>query len=110
VDPAKLLAFATMAYGGGTDWEGPLRLALEFQERQEYRNGDVVLVTDGICALSDDFRVGLDQAKATRDLRVYGVLVGSGDAAAIGFCDRIWAARNPEDVAEDLMMEVARDR
>jgi uncharacterized protein with von Willebrand factor type A (vWA) domain len=51
-DPEALLGFASTFFGGGTDWESPLLQALRLQALSPYRQGGVVLITDGVGSCS----------------------------------------------------------
>lgn len=112
VSAEALLGFATTFFGGGTDWEAPLREGLRLQQLSPYRNGDIVLITDGLCGLPPEFREELNAEKKRRDLRVLGVLAQSGESspAAMGFCDRVIATSDLAAAAEEIMGEMAADR
>ena len=111
-DPEALLEFATTFFGGGTDWEAPLREALRLQTRSPYRLGDVLLITDGLCALTEAFAAELGAEKRARDLRVIGVVAQAGSHAAgtLGFCDRVIESRDLAAAAADILESVVEDR
>lgn len=76
----EVLDFAEYMYGGGTDFEHPIGRAVEILEKQfqaeEAQKGDLVLVTDGECAVSDDWRDRYFNAKDELAFRLYGCLIG----------------------------------
>ncbi|MGC4122596.1 MAG: VWA domain-containing protein [Myxococcales bacterium] len=61
--------------GGGTDFEKPLRAALEAVKTHELAGADVVFITDGEASLSDAFAEEVRQEKKKRDLAIFAVLV-----------------------------------
>jgi len=96
--------------GGGTDFETPLREALLLTENG-FENADIVFITDGECAVSDDFTKTFHDAKAARRLEVTGVLMdknvpGSG-ASLIPFCDRIFRSSelSGDEIAESVFSQ-----
>lgn len=106
-----MLGFATSFYGGGTDWEPPLREALRLQALSPYKQGDVVLIT-GLCALSAEFTAELMAEKAKRDLRVLGVLAqaGTDGPEALGFCDQVIVTKDLNAAAAEILGGVVEDR
>ncbi len=112
VDPEALLDFAVTAFGGGTDWETPLREAMRLQLAAPYRQGDIVLITDGLCRLSEEFTSELLRMKRDRDVRVVGVLAQAGANAhdALDFCDRVIETRDLNAVAAEVLGEVVEER
>ena len=52
VEPEATLGFAATFYGGGTDWDTSPREALRPQVLSPYKQRDVVVITDRLCALS----------------------------------------------------------
>lgn len=75
-----VLDFAEQGYGGGTDFEKPIGRAVEVLEHQfqdeDAQKGDLVLITDGECAVSDDWRDRYFNAKQLLAFRLYGCLIG----------------------------------
>ena len=109
VDPEALIGFATLFFNGGTDWEAPLMEALRLQQQSPYRNGDIVLITDGICALSPEFTAALAAEKERRRVNVVGVLVGADSADTMRFCDTVIQTSDLSRVAADILATVVED-
>ena len=109
VDPEALLEFATLFFNGGTDWEAPLTEALRLQQQSPYRNGDIVLITDGICALSPEFTAALAEEKERRKVHLVGVLVGSDRSDTMQFCDAVIQTSDLARVAADILATVVED-
>lgn len=94
-DPKKLLDIVTVGTSGGTDFDAPIKRALEIvgissedssssseTSTTEFENADLILVTDGQCRLS---KVGislLTKAQFKTGLSLYAVLCGPGASAA----------------------------
>jgi uncharacterized protein with von Willebrand factor type A (vWA) domain len=88
-DSAGLLAFLQQGFGGGTDFETPLQHALDSIDAQpSYLKADVLMVSDGDCALSDTFTARLQAEKQRLACRVYSVLC-AGRRVADTFSDEV---------------------
>lgn len=89
----ELLEIAESRSGGGTDFELPLRKAVEMIERDGLKKADIAFITDGECAVSGEFLSWLAGKKKQLDFSVIGVMcdVGDGvsDATLKQFCDRV---------------------
>jgi uncharacterized protein with von Willebrand factor type A (vWA) domain len=76
-----VLDFAEFFYGGGTDFQTPLDAAADLLEA-EYNGegrmrGDIVLITDGECGVTEDWMRSWNERKARLGYRVFGVAVES---------------------------------
>lgn len=86
---AALISFLNQGFGGGTDFETPLKRALTIIDADEnYLKADILMVSDGDCALSDEFILRLREAKEQLDCSVYSVLC-SGARIADAFSDEV---------------------
>ena len=82
---ADLLAFLRCSFGGGTDEDAPLELALERIEAGGWGDADVLLVTDGeLPPPSPAVKARLEAATTDLGLEVHALLVGRADAASDG--------------------------
>lgn len=76
----------------GTDFEKPLREALQYLERDKYPNGDIIFISDGVCHISPEFREKYEIQKKTKRFRTIGVMVNYGQvpqAPMEAFCDEV---------------------
>ncbi|MDR1329336.1 MAG: hypothetical protein LBK23_07025 [Oscillospiraceae bacterium] len=96
--------------GGGTDFETPLAEALRIINAEGFENADIVFVTDGICALADEFADEFGNEKAARGFTVTGVLLDA-ESPGMGFsltpfCDVIYRTSEltTESVAEEIVL------
>lgn len=94
-DPKKLLDIATVGTSGGTDFDAPIKRALEIvgissensgssseTSITELEDADLILVTDGQCRLSPKGIALLTEAQSLTDLSLYAVLCGPNASAA----------------------------
>ncbi len=77
---ADMLDFAEFFFGGGTNFEQPLATAAELLEA-EYNadgrmRGDIALITDGVCGVSEEWMRAWNQRKAALGFRVFGIQIG----------------------------------
>jgi uncharacterized protein with von Willebrand factor type A (vWA) domain len=75
VDLDAVIELAECFPGGGTDFERPLRAALEAVQEHALQGADVVFITDGEATISPAFAQELAREKKKRDLGVFAVLV-----------------------------------
>jgi uncharacterized protein with von Willebrand factor type A (vWA) domain len=66
----EILEFASVFYGGGTNFEKPLREALKF-------NGDIVFITDGECEVSLEFLEKIKEEKQRRKIKIYSICINT---------------------------------
>ncbi|XRP96830.1 vWA domain-containing protein [Methanocaldococcus sp. 16A] len=66
----EILEFASVFYGGGTNFEKPLREALKF-------NGDIVFITDGECEISLEFLEKIREEKMKRKIKIYSICINT---------------------------------
>ncbi|MEW5936069.1 MAG: VWA domain-containing protein, partial [Bacillota bacterium] len=105
--PADVAEMAAFFFGGGTDFEAPLRKAQELLEKSEYRKGDVVFVTDGQAEVSDSFLQEFRAAKARKGFAVWTVLVDVYTSAVERFSDGVERVDGADDrAALDMVLAV----
>ncbi|MFI5679484.1 VWA domain-containing protein [Streptomyces cellulosae] len=110
---ARTLDFAETFLGGGTSFQTPLTaaselLAEEFDDVGRMR-GDIVMITDEECDVTEEWMRGWNDAKHRLGFRVFGVAVGAPPAAEAGsvldaLCDNLRSIEDLTDVhaAADL--------
>ena len=69
---------------GGTDFRTPMTKALQLIKEDGFENADIVFITDGECALPEDYLDILREEKAARHFTVTGVLLDK-DYPDMGF-------------------------
>lgn len=78
-DVKKLLEIGTVDAAGGTEYVPPISRALEIlsgDASQLKGTADLLLVTDGLCQLPEEFATRLGQEKTARGFKLACVLVG----------------------------------
>lgn len=80
--------------GGGTDFMAPLDAAMEKLSTRELRKADIVLITDGECAVDAQWRDAFHRAKRKKNFSLYAILVDRGSARS--------------DTVEDLADRISR--
>ena len=105
-DMARMLDFAESFLGGGTSYQTPLSaagelLAEEFDDTARAR-GDIVLLTDDECEVTEEWMRGWREAKGRLGFRVFGVAIGApraaeADSVLDALCDNL---RSVEDLAD----------
>ncbi|HEX4656123.1 MAG TPA: hypothetical protein VH307_01955 [Streptosporangiaceae bacterium] len=77
---ADVLDFAEFFWGGGTNLEEPLAPAADLLEAEFNADGrmrgDIALVTDGICGVSEEWMRSWNECKAALGFRVFGIQIG----------------------------------
>lgn len=89
----EMLEIAEARAGGGTNFEQPLRKAVEMIERGGLKKADIAFVTDGDCAVSEEFLQWFLAKKRQLEFSVVTVLCDAGDhvsdATVKLFSDRV---------------------
>ena len=74
-DVCRAIKFLKKSYEGGTDFETPLRRGIEIiSEKENYRKADILMVTDGSCRISYQFKRVLKEEKERLDFKIYTVI------------------------------------
>ncbi|MEV6593108.1 VWA domain-containing protein [Streptomyces acidicola] len=109
----QVLDFAETFLGGGTSYQTPLSAAGELLE-EEFNDaarmrGDIVMITDDDCRVTEDWMRGWNDAKHRLGFRVFGVAIGAprateADSALQALCDNLRSVEDLTDVhaAADL--------
>ncbi|MFI0819940.1 VWA domain-containing protein [Streptomyces sp. NPDC021098] len=109
----RVLDFAETFLGGGTSYQAPLTVASGLLEEEfndaARRRGDIVMITDDECGVTEEWMRGWNEAKRALGFRVFGVAVGAVGVAGEGsvleaLCDNLRVVEDFTDVhvAADL--------
>jgi uncharacterized protein with von Willebrand factor type A (vWA) domain len=109
----RTLDFAETFLGGGTSYQTPLTAAADLLEEEfndaARRRGDIVMITDDDCGVTEEWTRGWNDAKHRLGFRVFGVAVGAprvaeADSVLDTLCDNLRAVEDLTDVhaAADL--------
>ena len=84
-----ILKFLGQSFHGGTDLEGPIRLAAEKLKRSDWVRSDLVIITDGEFGVPSESVGVLDEARQ-RGLHCHGVLIGRSSSAGLSsLCENV---------------------
>ncbi|MEU4174506.1 VWA domain-containing protein [Streptomyces sp. NPDC026589] len=109
----RVLDFAETFLGGGTSYQTPLTTARELLEEEfddaATTRGDIVMITDDECGVTEEWMRGWNDARRVLGFRVFGLAVGAPGAAEAGsvldaLCDNLRSIEDLTDVhaAADL--------
>lgn len=95
---SDVLELATYFPGGGTDFEYPLEKSLELLEEREFKEADVLFVTDGEAQVGSDWLRWFLEKKERLRFKVFSVLIdlaGRETTESLGkFSDKITTVSN----------------
>ena len=98
--------------GGGTNFQTPMTKALRLIKEGGFQNADIVFITDGECALPEDYLEELREEQAARRFTVSGVLLDKGkpgmDFSLKPFCQNIY--RTSQLLGDDIVRELVAKR
>jgi len=80
IDTLKLKNSMLSFYRGGTSWQKPLDSAMEVIESSEYSRADIILITDGECAVESKWLERFLEKKKLQKVNLFGVLLGSTES------------------------------
>ncbi len=79
----KLLKFLQQSFNSGTDVVQPLLLAIEKQKSADWKNADILLLSDGRFPIQKPFFNEINKLKKKQGLRIHGVLLGNWKNSAM---------------------------
>lgn len=98
--PEDVMKAAEQFFGGGTNFEAPLKEAMRLME-SGYENADITIITDGECRLPEDFTKDFRKKISACKGAVTGILLdkeGPCGETLEPFCDTIYHSK---DLTED---------
>lgn len=97
-----MLAVMGQSFDGGTDLQTPIERAIEAVERGQWRQADLLIVSDGEFGCTDATLSRLDRVRDELGLRVQGILVGDRETMGLmEVCDDIHWLRDWRRHASD---------
>ena len=106
--PKDVIDLLSVSYQGGTSYEEPLGYAMERIKEQEFKDGDIVLITDGECHLSDSYIRELLELKDKYDCKVTTILVGDAHYIDTEHIKR-WSDYVYKDLGEETLTEIYKN-
>lgn len=98
--PEDVMKAAEQFFGGGTNFEAPLKEAMRLME-SGYENADITIITDGKCRLPETFTKDFCKKIFAYKATVTGILLdkyGPCGETLVPFCDTIYHSK---DLTED---------
>lgn len=86
----SLLSFLNLSFGGGTDFDSALDVALSKLKDDEFRLADVLFITDGYGEI-ESMNSEIERIKSDQGTRIFTLLIESEDIDATqSFSDETW--------------------
>ena len=106
--PEKLIKIASEFIGGGTNFEQPLQWAMDKLRESAFSKADIVMITDGECAVSDEFLKELQKVKDQKQCRIYSILIGSSSRELSRWSDAVWSITDllDETTVQELFQKI----
>ena len=110
-DLKKVIELAKVFYGGGTEFEPPLKKAMKCIEEYKFRNADILFITDGepVKFLSADFKKRLFDLKKRKKFIIQGIMIDEANHKYMReFCDYIVGFNDliDEKVIENILCNI----
>ena len=106
------LAAAQCFLNGGTNFETPLREALQLMDTEGFENADIVFITDGNCDLPEEFAEQFRTEQAEKGFRVTVILLDTNspgcEFSLLSFCQKIY--RTSEMMGDVIVKNLIHDR
>lgn len=83
----QMILFLSMSFGGGTDVEGPLNMALERSDEKQWQQADILLVSDGEFSVTSGLSRKIKNRKEQRAMSVHGVVIGDSLSPMDKICE-----------------------
>ena len=106
--PDKLIKLASEFIGGGTDFEQPLQWAIGKLQENKFNKADIVMITDGECAVGNEFLKELQKEQADKQFRIYSILIGSNTRELKRWSDEVWSVTDllDETIVKELFKKI----
>ena len=106
--PEKLINLASAFIGGGTDFEQPLRWAIGKLQDSKFNKADIVMITDGECAIGNEFLKEMQKVQEEKQFRIYSILIGGNQRELKRWSDEVWNLTDllDETIAKELFQKI----
>ena len=75
VAPDKVIKICNEFIGGGTNFRAPLEKAMKVIETSDFKNADILFISDGDCGIDEGFQRKFIEVKEQKDFCCKGVLI-----------------------------------
>lgn len=106
--PDKLIKLASEFIGGGTDFEQPLQWAIGKLQESKFNKADIVMITDGECAIGNAFLKEMQKVQEEKQFRIYSILIGGNPRELKRWSDEVWNVTDllDETIAKELFQKI----
>lgn len=97
--------------GGNTDFEMPLNKAMDLIQDGDWKDADIVFITDGNCNISKEFENKFKEMQSSHKFTVTGILLDKGkndEFSLKKFCKKIY--RTSELCKDDIALDIMKNR
>lgn len=101
--PEQCIDILSVSLKGGTSYSGPMRWGLHQCEQQKFKNGDIVMITDGLCELPPNTKEQVIAIKKEQDIKITVIMIGERDYSKQ---IRDWADVIYKDMGEENIEEI----
>lgn len=106
-DPYKLLEVATTGASGGTAYEPAIKQVFAICEESAHQGADALMVTDGICRVSEGFAGWVREEKSRMNSSFYSVLIGSTESGELQrYSDEVWTISDLISAGDDTAAQI----
>jgi uncharacterized protein with von Willebrand factor type A (vWA) domain len=85
----ELVTALEFSYSGDTDFMGPLDAALKALEESKFKNGDLIMLTDGEASMTSDWQRAFKARKEAKAARLFTVLIGTASRSLKPISDSV---------------------
>ena len=77
-------------------------------QESTFSKADIVMITDGECAVSDEFLKKMLIAKEQKQCRIYSILIGSNSRELTRWSDAVWSITDlvDETTVQELFQKI----
>jgi len=104
-DIQNIIEIAEANYGGGTDFEGPLKhaiITINAIKEEEKKKADILFITDGEADISPGFEEWFNEFKDKTNTKVISVQIGGSTYTLEKFSDKIIEVEDFFDAAKEV--------
>ena len=94
---SELLCLARTFLGGGTNFAMPLEQAMNVIRESQFKQADVIFVTDGEDTVNESFLQAFNKKKEEKEFNVLSLVLGSNTHTVEQFSDRVVRVRDFDD-------------
>jgi uncharacterized protein with von Willebrand factor type A (vWA) domain len=75
----EFIKFIQLNVSFGTDFESPLTEAIQYINKERYKDADIIFITDGGAEVSDEFKAKFNSIKLKKNFKVYSVNISQDE-------------------------------